>query len=165
MELVNLKELAKLGGVPETNLRRYLEHFPAYIPNTFVGKLKLYSTDSVPVIQFIAARYADKAPTDLIRADLEQKFGVRLEVEAEQERHATTPEMGLSTEVFGEVIKAVAQQGQMLQQMVMALDKGREIERLQDRIEQMEKEHNRKLDEVLRRLNEKKPWWRIWDKK
>lgn len=160
MELVTLKELSRLAGVAETNVRRYIEHFPAYIPYTIVGKLKLYSTDSVEAIQFISKRYADKAPTDIIRTELEDKFGVTLEVEPEPERHATTTEKGLSTEVLAQ---AMAQQNEMLRQMVLALDKSKEVDALRQRVEDME-DRNRKLDEVLRRLNEKKPWWKVWQK-
>jgi uncharacterized protein YdiU (UPF0061 family) len=155
MGLVNLKELSRLAEVAETNIRRYVEHFPTYIPCSMMGKLKMYSTDSIPVVKFIAKRYADKAQTDIIRTELEQdsRFQATLDiVEPEEARHAATAEKGLSTEVLAQ---AMAQQGEMLRQMVIALDKSKEVDALRQRVESME-DRNRKLDEVLRRLNEKK---------
>lgn len=158
MELVTLKELSRLAGVAETNVRRYIEHFPTYFPSRVVSNRKLYPDSLVSMVQLIAKRYQDKASTDTIREELERDFPQEIIVEPEPERHAATAEKGLSTEVLGQMM---AQQGEMLRQMLLALDKSKEVDELRQRVESME-DRNRKLDEVLRKLNEKKPWWKVW---
>jgi DNA-binding transcriptional MerR regulator len=150
--MLKVSELEKLTGLSNSTVRRYIDKYLEYLPHTEIKGEYFFAEQTVNILLHISRLTGERKPPEFIREILLQDYGRTVEVVQEvQHQEISLP----STEVFGQVMQAIAQQGQMLQQMVQALDKTKEIAKLEDRLDRMD-ERNQKLDEVLRKLNEKK---------
>jgi DNA-binding transcriptional MerR regulator len=173
--MLTIKEISKRLQIPESTIRWYANHgkLIEFFPTVGEGRKRRFKPEALNVFRFIVATIKEAASVDDVAERLAQEFPSFVDVSNENNVVSVTttqePTMPVNP-IADNFIALYAQQEQRITQLErMVINAGEQAiaareETLAAReyIDQRLNERDRVLLGHIRKLQEKRPWWKFW---
>jgi len=155
----SLPQVAKMAGIPESTVRRYVDTFKGFLKTRKVDNVILYHPETHEILQEIAGRYRQKLTTEQIFTELRVFRDDVIDMEARPLPQRTGGEMVLPLQQIAQTLSVIAIQREETLALIEKQRRQAEmIERLEKRISELEARGRR--DDVLQGVLS---WWKgLW---